>query len=99
MIQKTVQPRLEQFTERYFLQDNTPLYIKGWAFKNLEGRLLTLIESMGLGEKQEEAQKGFIRREVWATVYESYVMSDESRDFIDVYFQGNSEPKAGTKVR
>lgn len=83
---KGAQPRLEQFTERHFLEDNTLLAVRGWAFKNLEGRLLTLVESMGLPEKQEEAVKGYMRREVWATVYEGYKVSDEAKGFLEESF-------------
>lgn len=94
---KAEQPRLEKFTEQHFLHDNMPLFIRGWAFKNLEGRLLTLVESMGLSQTQEEAVKGYMRREVWTTVYESYVMSDEAKDFVEVFFSGSINGDKGRK--
>lgn len=96
---KQKQEKLVKFTEYSFLQDNTSLFIRGWAFKNLEGRLLTLVESMGLGEKQEEAVKGYMRREVWTTVYESYEMSDEARDFITEDMVGSTKPKSNKRSR
>ena len=34
----------------------------------LEGRLLTLIEAIGMPDKQEEALKGLIRQELWNSV-------------------------------
>ena len=93
-VEKKVEPRVRQFSsEQDFLQDDTSLFIKGWAFKNLEGRMLTLVESMGLGEKQEEAQKQYVRREVWATINEAYVCSPETVEFIEVAFQGSQEAK------
>ncbi len=83
---EVVEKGVRQFTENDYLQDNTPLFIRGFVFKNLEGRLLTLVESMGLPEKQEEAVKGYMRREVWGTVYQSYHISDAIMVEIDKTF-------------
>jgi hypothetical protein len=45
----------------------------------LEGRLLTLLESLGLPEKQEEAIKSLVRQELWNTVSASgfWITADE----------------------
>lgn len=92
---ETIEPaknRLEQFNgNKHFLVDNSALFIRFWSLKQLEGRLLTLVESMGLGEKQEDAIKNYMRREVWATIADSYVMSDEARDFCETLFKGECE--------
>lgn len=86
-----VKDRLEPFNgATHFLQENSPLYIRFWAFKNLEGRLLTLVESMGLGDKQEEAVKGYMRREVWDTINQGYVMSKEAQDYLERAFCGEA---------
>ena len=45
--------------------DNTPFIIRNWQFSDLEGRLLTLLESLGLPDKQEDAVKSLIRQAVW----------------------------------
>lgn len=39
--------------------------IYDWRIRDAQGRLLTLIEALGLPEKQEEALKGLIKQELW----------------------------------
>lgn len=34
-------------------------------FKNLEGKLLTFLEALGLSETQEKAIKDLVRNEIW----------------------------------
>jgi hypothetical protein len=41
----------------YFIEDD--------EVRRLEGRLLTIVEAVGLPTKQEEALKGLVRQEVW----------------------------------
>lgn len=44
------------------------VYIHGFneeRFNSFLGRILTLIESMGVNQKQEEAIKSLIKQEVW----------------------------------
>ena len=48
-----------------FIQDNTPLLVRGYIFNEILGRLLTVIEAMGVPTKQEEAVKSYIRQAVW----------------------------------
>ena len=60
-----------------FSFDNLPLMYRQYQFKHFEGDLLTLIESMGLPTKQEEAVKSYVRRELWDFVHTGYVISDE----------------------
>lgn len=51
-----------------YIKDNTPLFLRGWIFKNIEGQLLTIIEAMGLSEKQENAIKSYVRQAVWSSL-------------------------------
>lgn len=44
-------------------------YVVGeYAMQNLQGRLLTFIESLGLREGQEKAVKDIIYQHVWKTI-------------------------------
>lgn len=59
---------------------NTPIEsVVSSDFSHLEGRLLTLIEGMGLPEKQENAIKSQIKSNLWnswAVVVEREVIAD-----------------------
>ena len=50
--------------------------LKNWNIQNLEGRLLTIIESLGLRESQEGAVKNIIQQEMWK-LYELEPISDK----------------------
>ena len=51
--------------------------VSGNTFDYLIGRLLTLIEAIGLKETQEKSLKDLIRQEVWGSVRDhNYVESD-----------------------
>lgn len=39
--------------------------VSEWDIRHLEGEILTLIETLGLGEVQEKAIKGFITKTIW----------------------------------
>lgn len=52
--------------------DNSPsqislasLVIAPWEIQSIEGKLLTIVESIGLPQKQEEAVKGLVRQAIW----------------------------------
>ena len=51
---------------------NVPYIIRNWEIRDMEGKLLTLIETMGLQEKQESAIKGLIRQVIWTMVDSQY---------------------------
>jgi len=60
-------PRTPKGSNQFVLQE---YYGGGWIIQdyqiqNLEGRLLTFIESFGLRESQEKAVKDLVRQEVW----------------------------------
>ena len=57
--------------------ENLPIMHRQWAFRDFEGKLLTLIESMGLPEKQENAVKSYVRRELWDFVRTGIIIPDE----------------------
>lgn len=59
-----------------------PSYEGGWivqdrAIQHLEGRLLTLVESIGLREGQEKAVKDLVRSEVWKLVEPGFWISGD----------------------
>lgn len=78
---------VRKFSEDDFLQDNTRLAIHGWEFKNLEGRMLTLIESMGLPGKQEDAIKSYARKEIWQTIHQTFILPTAITDMIHESFE------------
>jgi hypothetical protein len=48
------------------LTRNELSFVRNWNVGSLEGKLLTLIETIGLPEKQENAIKSFARTEIWS---------------------------------
>jgi hypothetical protein len=63
-----------------FINDNTPLFLRGWKFKTLEGQLMTILEAAGLSEKQEEAIKSFIRQAIWGNLDDGSVVVLSEKD-------------------
>lgn len=57
--------------------DNLPLMHRQWFFRDFEGKLLTLLESMGLPEKQENAIKSYVRNLVWDFARDGQIIPDE----------------------
>lgn len=54
-------------SEMAFVESRNQLsFVRNWNVGSLEGRLLTLIETIGLTEKQENAIKSFARTEIWS---------------------------------
>jgi hypothetical protein len=60
------------------MSKNTPTAVFEFAamlisdIQNIEGKLLTIVESLGLQTKQEEATKSLVRQAVWDEVYKPY---------------------------
>jgi hypothetical protein len=55
-----------------FDMPNLALMHRQYQFREFEGRLLTLVESMGLPDKQEQAIKSYVRRELWDFVRDAF---------------------------
>src|SRR5258708_7078469 len=55
---------------------NTMVYVHNYQFSNLEGRMLTLVETLGLPKAQEDAFKSLVRREVWETWDTAYLIPE-----------------------
>lgn len=52
--------------------------IRSWQIRDLEGRILTLLETLGLSDKQEDAVKSLARQAVWKILEDNYLwISDE----------------------
>lgn len=45
--------------------DNEPFIFRRWMLGNLEGKILTLIETLGFEAKREEAVKSIFRQSMW----------------------------------
>ena len=75
-------------SKKQTLQDNS--YGCGYVvdqnrFSGIEGRILTTIETIGLPEKQEQAIKSLIRRQVWEDFLDNvYIDSDFRTTIIKV---------------
>ena len=76
-----------------FSIENLPIMHRQYQFKHFEGNLLTLIEGIGLTQKQEDAIKSYARRELWDFVREGYVISDDEDKDICESTSGGSNPK------
>lgn len=77
-----------------YIQDNTPLLLRGFYFKQLEGRLLTILEMMGVSEKQESAVRGYIAQAIWGNLDDGYVViisEEENRKITEPIFSGSSK--------
>ncbi len=57
-------------------------YLHEWQFRDFEGKLLTLIETIGLKESQENAIKSYARQLVWGLREDSYIIPVSIRDQI-----------------
>jgi hypothetical protein len=58
------------------------VYLHNYQLSNLEGRLLTLVETLGLPKSQEDAFKSYVRREVWETWDNSYLIPQSIKEQI-----------------
>jgi hypothetical protein len=61
---------LEQPEHTVLYGENEPALFRVWMFSHFEGRLLTLIESLGFDPKREAAVKSVFRQEVWKLWHE-----------------------------
>lgn len=74
-------------------------YGNGYAISSetpghLEGKLLTILETAGLPEKQEQALKGLIRRAIWEVIDDSvYLSSKRYTEIRELYWE--MKKKAG----
>ena len=51
--------------------------MRSWQFSHLEGRILTILETLNLSNKQEEATKSLMRQAIWQTPDENFTICDE----------------------
>lgn len=91
MSKKNTEPRLAEgvgYGAGKILQDH--------RFQYLEGRLLTIIETIGLSQSQETALKSLIRNEVWDTYQNGcYINSDEHTA---IQFRREEERRKGMSI-
>lgn len=55
---------------------NALLVFEGTS-ERLVGRLLTIVETLGLGEKQEKAAKSLVRQEVYNSLDDAWIVGEE----------------------
>jgi len=69
----------------YVIFDSTP--------SHLEGKVLTILETAGLPQKQEEALKGLLRNAIWETIHESsvYITPERHQVIRDAYWAKKKE--------
>lgn len=62
--------------------DNFSKIIKTWQVENLIGKLMLIVETIGLNDKQEKSVKSLMKQEIWkefnAGIYISSAMQDEN---------------------
>lgn len=67
-------------------------------FQHLEGRLLTLVEALGLRESQEKSVKDLIRSEVWQTLNPCFwINGDEHTRLRETYKNFDNSLPRGVK--
>lgn len=60
--------------------DNQSKIVRRWQMENLIGRVMLIVETMGLEKGQEESAKSLIKQIVWTEFNESYDISVEHFD-------------------
>ena len=70
--------------------------VRNWEIREIEGKILTLIESMGVPQKQEDAVKGLVRQAIWTTIDTSFRIVIDDEMFEKVV--QNNRQKEGEKI-
>lgn len=65
--------------------------VNDYQVQHLEGRLLTLIESIGLKDTQEKAVKDLVRNEVWMLLNPCFVISAEDNTLLHEKYSTGSQ--------
>jgi hypothetical protein len=55
--------------------DNFSKIIKTWQVDNLIGKIMLIVETMGLEKRQEESAKSLIKQEIWKEFNEGIYIS------------------------
>lgn len=72
----------------YIIQDH--------QISHLEGKLLTLIESMGLKDSQEKAVKDMVRTHVWELLSPCFVVSAEDHTALRLKYKEEGRGSGGS---
>ena len=65
--------------------------IHDWSIKNLEGRLLTMVESWGLKDTQEKSVKDLVRQEVWSLITPCFYVGGEDVTALHEKYPNNTQ--------
>jgi hypothetical protein len=82
--------------------ENTPFVIRTWQFSHLEGKLLTILETLNLADKQELAVKSLVRQAIWRTPDPCIRLTDEQVDRCldeNRHTKNHGSPELEPKVR
>lgn len=60
--------------------DNRAKIVRQWQVENLIGKVMLIVETMGLEKQQEESAKSLIKQSIWVEFNESYDISVEQQD-------------------
>jgi len=64
--------------------------IQEYQLSHLEGRLLTLMESLGLRDTQEKAIKDLVKNEVWGLTSSCFIISVDDHDALRNKYQNQN---------
>ena len=70
--------------------------IQEYQLSHLEGRLLTLMESLGLRDTQEKAIKDLVKNEVWNLTTPCFIISADDHDMLRNKYNNNIPTGSGT---
>lgn len=82
--------------------DNLGAVFRNWMFRDFEGIVLTILESFGLPERQEEAAKAQLRKAIWNLWNEQGMIIPNETQEIDIAIMkllGRDESNIGQKVK
>lgn len=56
------------------------VFVYNYQFRELEGKMLTLLETLGLPDKQEKAIKTQVRRAIWDSWDNSFLLPSDLKE-------------------
>lgn len=61
--------------------ENFAKIVKTWQVENLVGKVMLVVESLGLNENQLEASKSLIKQFIWSEFNEGIYITPEAEEF------------------
>lgn len=63
--------------------DNFAKVLRTWQVENLVGKVMLIVETMGLEKTQEESAKSLIKQSIWSEFNEGMFISKKQIDIAD----------------